>query len=223
MFWVFRLNDDETILPTKKRQKKNCWGLRMPKASLGAFPKLHGPLVIRAGTFQYSIHVRSGEERLLMTFNNGGGSPLNFIGTIPRSATKQTATKIRNQTKKTSQHPFDPKNQKIKLKKNILQQKCTSFSEQISAHPRQNSFVNFWCLICHQKHPPEKKKLRPPTWLRREAGRSNFELGIQARLLKKDRFFLGGLGGGFFSQISNSPVKRLQKVPQLDLWMLVSL
>ena len=52
---------------------------------------------------------------------------------------------------------------------------------------------------------PSGKKLGPPTWLRREAGRSNFELGVQAKLLKKDRFFFwGGLGGEFFSQPSIS-------------------
>ena len=191
----------------------------MPKASLGAFPKLHGPLVIRAGTFQYSIHVRIGEERLLMTFNNGGGSPLNFIGKIPRSATKQTATKIRNQTKKTSQHPFDPKNKKNKIEKK------TSCNK--SAHPFQNKFLLTQdkthlsisgVLFVTKNTLQRKKNLDPQPGSGGRLEDLTLNLAFKLSSWKKIEHL-----GGIFSQISNSPVKRLQKVPQLDLWMLVSL
>ena len=94
----------QKFLPTKQRPTWNSEkiGLRMPTASLGAFPKLHWPLVIRAGTFQQSIcviYVRIRVERPwlwpLMTFfldawRICGNSKQQF----PRVSNKQTATKI---------------------------------------------------------------------------------------------------------------------------------
>ena len=44
MFWVFRLNDDETILPTKKRQKKIVGASGCPRLPLEHFPSSTGHL-----------------------------------------------------------------------------------------------------------------------------------------------------------------------------------
>ena len=168
----------------------------MPKASLGAFPKLHGPLVIRAGTFQYSIHVRIGEERLLMTFNNGGGSPLNFIGKIPRSATKQTATKIRNQTKKTSQHPFDPKNKKIKLKKKHPATKVHILFRTNFCSPKTKLICQFLVSYLSPKTPSrEKKNLDPQPGSGGRLEDLTLNLAFKLSSWKK----IEHLGGNFFS------------------------